>query len=89
MAMPKYRTLTYLKNIGDKLSSRLNEVGIYSEDELREIGAVNAHEMIQNRYPEEKLPICYYLYSFDGAISNIHWNDIDSRRKKALKKAIE
>ncbi|MCF6225589.1 MAG: TfoX/Sxy family protein [Xanthomonadales bacterium] len=34
--------LTGLKNIGPKIAGRLNEVGIFSEDELRFYGAGNA-----------------------------------------------
>lgn len=41
--MSKNRSLTDLKNIGHKLARRLNEIGVYSEDELRHIGAVGAH----------------------------------------------
>lgn len=86
--MPKNKTLTDLKNIGNKLASRLNEVGIFCEDELKEFGAVKVHQMIQKKYPDERLPVCYYLYSFEGALNNIHWNDVDTRKKEELKKAI-
>ena len=33
--MSKNRKLTDLKNIGARIAGRLNEAGIYSEDELR------------------------------------------------------
>ena len=86
--MYENRTLIDLKNIGDKLASRLNEVGIFCEDELRALGAIKVHQMIQEKYPEERLPVCYYLYSFEGAIKNIHWNDLDTAKKEELKRAI-
>ena len=82
------RSLTELKNIGIKIAGRLNEVGIFSEDELRFYGAVEAHKMIKKRYPNETLPVCYYLYSFEGALCDKHWNDIEKQRKQALIKAI-
>ena len=87
--MTKNRKLTDLKNIGIKIAGRLNEVGIFSEDELRLYGAVEAHKMIKKHYPNETLPVCYYLYSFEGALCDKHWNDIEEHRKQALKKAIE
>lgn len=87
--MSQNRKLTDLKNIGSKIASRLNEVGIFSEDELRFHGAVNAHQMIKKIYPNETLPVCYYLYSFEGALSDQPWNEIGEQRKHALKCAIQ
>lgn len=34
--------LTDLKNIGPKLAGRLNEIGVYTESDLRLLGPVNA-----------------------------------------------
>ncbi len=82
------RKLTDLKNIGKKIAGRLNEVGIQSEDDLRSAGAVAAHQKIRRRYPEETLPVCYYLYAFEGALTDTHWNDIGEGRKRALRDGI-
>jgi DNA transformation protein len=86
--MSRNRKLTDLKNIGKKIASRLNEVGILSEVDLRRVGSVDAHHMISARYPDEKLPVCYYLYSFEGALTDKHWNEIGERRKQQLKSQI-
>lgn len=43
------RSLTDLKNIGTKIADSLNEIGIFSEDDLRRVGAVGAHRMIKER----------------------------------------
>ncbi len=83
--MKQNRELTELKNIGKKIAGRLNEVGIFSEDRLRKVGAVGAHKMIKEKYPTETLPICYYLYSFEGALSDKHWDDIGEKKKQELK----
>jgi TfoX C-terminal domain len=88
MVIKQNRKLTELKNIGKKIAGRLNEVGIFSEDELLIIGAVGAHRMIKAKYPNETLPVCYYLYSFEGALSNKHWNDIGEEKKRDLKAKI-
>lgn len=87
--MYQNKSLTDLKNIGKKIANRLNEVGIFSEDDLRQAGAVGAHCMIKERYPEETLPICYYLYSFEGALTNKHWDEIGEQRKQQLKAQID
>jgi len=86
--MGKNRKLTDLKNIGKKIAKRLNEVGIFSEDDLRGTGAVKAHKMIKERHPDETLPVCYYLYSFEGALNDIHWDEIGEKRKRELKAEI-
>lgn len=87
--MSQNRKLTDLTNIGKKLAGRLNEIGIFSEDELRVIGPVDAHQQIKEKYPNETLPVCYYLYSFEGALSDKHWNDIGEKRKQELRREIE
>jgi DNA transformation protein len=88
MVINQNRKLTELKNIGKKIAGRLNEVGIFSEDELHVIGAVEAHRMIKNKYPNETIPVCYYLYSFEGALCDKHWNDIGEDKKCELKSKI-
>ncbi len=83
------RKLTELQNIGKKLAARLNEVGIFSEDELRCVGAVAAHRMLKQTYPNETLPLCYYLYSLEGALLDMHWHAIGEARKAALRNQLE
>ncbi|MBL4762796.1 MAG: TfoX/Sxy family protein [Gammaproteobacteria bacterium] len=86
--MVQNRKLIELQNIGKKIAGRLNEVDVFSEDELRIVGAVEAHRMIKEKHPNESLPICYYLYSFEGALCDTHWNDIDQEKKRELKDKI-
>lgn len=88
MSNSQNRTLTDLKNIGSKIAARLNEAGIFSEDELRLVGAVEAHRRIKEIYPEETLPLCYYLYSFEGALIDKHWNEIGEQKKNQLRAKI-
>ncbi len=85
MATPRNRKLTDLRNIGNKIAARLNEVGISCEDELRQVGAVGAHRMIKEKHPNETFPVCYYLYSFEGALSDKHWDELSERRKQQLR----
>ena len=83
--MSHSRKLTDLKNIGKKISSRLNEVQIFSVEDLELIGAVEAHRLIKEKYPDEMLPVCYYLYSFEGALTDKYWSEISEARKQQLK----
>ena len=80
--------LTDLNNIGPKIASRLKQVGIHNEADLRRAGPVEAHRLISNAFPEETLPVCYYLYSFEGALRDLHWNEIGADEKRKLKNMI-
>ena len=82
------RPLSKLKNIGKTIEARLNEIGVFTEADLLQIGAAKAFKQIKENYPDKTIPICYYLYSFEGAILDLHWNDIPERRKKELLKGI-
>ncbi len=86
--MTKNKKLIDLINIGTKIAGRLNEAGIFYEEELRFYGAIEAHKMIKKNHPNETLPVCYYLYSFEGALCNKHWNEIGEEKKKKLKQGI-
>ena len=83
--MSRNRNLTDLKNNGKTIAGRLNEVGIFSEDDLMLVGAVGAHRLIKQRHPNETLAVCYYLYSFEGALTDKHWNELGEERKQQLK----
>ncbi|MGQ0827353.1 MAG: TfoX/Sxy family protein [Bacteroidota bacterium] len=82
------KVLSKLKNIGGTIEKRLNEIGIYTEGDLLKTGAVNAYKKIKENYPNKTIPVCYYLYSLEGALLNLHWDDIPEKRKKELLKAI-
>ena len=86
--MFRNRNLTDLKNMGKTIARRLNEVGIFFEDDLRLVGAVGAHRLIKERHPNETLAVCYYLYSFEGALTNKHWNELGEKRKQQLKSQV-
>jgi DNA transformation protein and related proteins len=86
--MSRNRNLIDLRNVGKKIAERLNEVGVFSESDLRKVGAVRAHSMIREKHPNETLPVCYYLYSFEGALTDKHWNEISEQRKQQLRAQI-
>lgn len=81
-------TLKQHKNIGATIEKRLNEVGITTIDDLAQIGAANAYLKIKENYPDKTLSVCYYLYSFQGALMDMHWDDIPTHIKADLRKQI-
>lgn len=74
-----------LKNIGPTVARRLNEVGIRTRGELERAGSVAAYCEIKQRNPEARTPLCYYLYSLEGALRDQHWDDIGEESKVSLR----
>ena len=62
-----------LKNIGPTIARRLRDVGIRTSGDLRTVGPVTAYRRICAKYPSKTIPVCYYLYSLEGALRNQHW----------------
>ncbi len=76
--------LSELKNIGPTIEKRLNEIGIQSKKDLERIGPAKAYQRIRQKYPDKTIPVCYYLYSFQGALEGKHWDDISEKTKQSL-----
>jgi DNA transformation protein len=83
------RKLTSLINIGKKIEQRLNKIEIFDENDLRKLGAVNAHKKLKESFPNDVLPLCYYLYAFEGALNNTQWDHLSKEKKEELKNALE
>lgn len=79
------RPLTDLRNLGKQVTRMLGEVGIHSEEQLRRVGPVEAYRRMKALSPQTTLPVCYYLYSLEGALTDRHWDEIGPERKKQLK----
>jgi len=73
-----------LRNIGPTIARRLKAVGIHTQADLRTVGSVAAYLRICAKHPGKTVPVCYYLYSLEGALSNQHWDDIGSTIKQRL-----
>lgn len=76
------------KNIGTTILKRLNEIGIYSLADLAKITPVKAYKKICEQNPGKTFPVCYYLYSLEGALLDMHWNDLPKDLKKDLLKQV-
>ena len=80
----KSNDLSSMKNIWPTIQKRLQEIGINSKKDLKKIGPVLAYQKIQSRNPGKTIPVCYYLYSLQGALDNKYWDDISQSKKKNL-----
>ena len=74
--------LSKLLNIGKVLEKQLNEVGINSIENLREIGSKKAWIKIKNI---DESACLNRLCALDGAIRNIRRHDLDESIKNDLK----
>ena len=77
------------KNIGATIEKCLNEIGIFTLADLAEMTSVEAFKRIRENYLGKTIPVCYYLYSLEGALLDLHWNDIPSELKEELKARIK
>ncbi|NFD76683.1 TfoX/Sxy family protein [Clostridium botulinum] len=74
--------LSKLPNIGRKVESQLNKVGIFSYDELKDIGTEQAWLKIQ----EIDSSACIHrLLALEGAIQGVKKTALSQERKAELK----
>lgn len=78
------KELAQLRNIGPTVRKRLNELGVYTRADLQRIGAVKAYKRICENYPNQTIPVCYYLYSLQGALNDVHWDELSETLKDEL-----
>lgn len=73
--------LLELKNLGAASVNILHAIGINSHDELKQVGAVEAYAKIKARGIHVSKVM---LYALEGALSNVHWNDLEPELKESL-----
>ncbi len=74
--------LSSLRNIGKETERKLKTIGINSAEELKEIGSKDTWIRLKLKYPE----ICLvHLYTLEGAISDIEYNQLSEETKRDLK----
>lgn len=76
--------LTALRNIGPTLAAALADAGVRTRADLVRIGAPEIYRRMQAA-SERRLPLCYYLYSLEGAIRGIKWDTLTPGQKQSLR----
>lgn len=74
-----------LLNLGPKSTAWLNEIGIYDLAALKEVGVVEAFQLIRCHHANASLNL---LWSLEGALTGVPWDQIDSATKARLKRDI-
>jgi DNA transformation protein len=78
--------LLQLKNLGAASVNILHAVGINSYEDLQSIGSVGAYSRIKNRGIHVSKVM---LYALEGALLDIHWNNLQEDIKVQLVQASE
>lgn len=78
--------LTTLLNIGPKSAAWLNEVGIHTDEDLADIGAVEAYLRVDHAYPGVSMNL---LWSLQGALMDIHWAELPESVKDDLQQQLD
>ncbi len=74
--------LSKLNNIGERVEEQLNQVGIYSEEELQLIGAKEAWLRIQSI---DESACIHRLLALEGAICGVKKTVLPEEKKNELK----
>lgn len=76
-----------LPNIGPKSAQWLEAVGIKTEEDLEELGAVEAYRRVKARYPGRVS--LNLLWALQGALLDLPWNELPPEMKEKLKRQVE
>lgn len=78
---PSHNDLLALKNLGAASVNILHAIGINNYEDLKSTGSVSAYTKIKSRGINVSKVM---LYALEGAILDVHWNDLDDRLKSDL-----
>jgi len=73
-----------LQNIEPTIANRLREIGIRTRGDLQAVGPASAYRRICAKYPRKTIPVCYYVYSLEGALRDRRWDAIGVDAKRSL-----
>lgn len=73
-----------LKNIGPTIAKHLRQIGIRTRSDLEKSTPSKVYLHLCASFPEKTWPVCYYLYSLEGALRDKHWDAIPVAVKKKL-----
>lgn len=82
--MENQSKLRGLKNIGPTIADRLGVVGIKTVADLKRVGPAKAFALVKAAHPDITIPVCYYLYSLQGALEGKHWDALAESTKGRL-----
>lgn len=75
-----------LPNVGPKSAAWLRQVGIRSEQDLREAGSIEAFMKVRRAGFKASLNL---LYALEGALVGCHWQKLSAERRGELLLAVD
>ncbi len=78
--------LLQLKNLGMASVNILHAIGVNTYDDLKDLGSVEAYRRIKTRGINVSKVM---LYALEGALLDLHWNELDIDLKGRLVKEAE
>ena len=75
-----------MKNIGPKSRQWLAEVGIYTINDLRNVGSITTYKILKERYPG-KVSL-NLLWGLEAAIREVDWRELTETDKEELKRRL-
>lgn len=76
-----------LRNIGPVSTQMLNEIGVFTRQDLEEMGAVMAYKII--RHQRSGGVSLNLLYALEGALTDQHWSELLPEVKARLREEAE
>ncbi len=79
--------LSKLKGIGPKSEKCLNEIGVYSRQDLERLGPVKVFLKLKKECSSK--PSLNFLYALVGAVEDRHWSEIAREERNRLLAELE
>jgi len=73
--------LLELRNLGKTSVRWLHAVGVHTKDQLLDRGPVDVYQCVKARGFKANRVL---LYALQGALMDVHWNELDSALKEKL-----
>ena len=79
-----FERIENLKNIGPTVARNLRKLGIETYSDLQKATPAKVYLHLKGKFPERTWPVCYYLYSLEGALRGVYWDDLPQSVKDRL-----
>ncbi len=80
------RPIETLSNIGPKSARMLEQIGVATIDELRQLGSVNAYQKLQFCFANQLS--LNFLWAMHAGLQDRDWRDVTTEEKDNLKEQL-
>ncbi len=84
--MKNENKLSNLKNIGEVSEKMLNSIDVFTREDIEDLGPVTIYFILKSRGFDVSMNM---VYALQGAIMNLHWNELPSNVKNILVEQVE